>query len=160
MCDHSKPCEHSICLTCRLELWHEGRFDELLIEGRAIHQKLYCQRHKPPECSRLIRSFTNLMLQGRTRAAIRLLTDNDNGRIRQLSDPAFPDSTDSPTVLDVLIDKHRPPQPYTVNSLVSPGLDPPIVHPIIYEAIDARCIRSTALRTFGAGGPFGTDAYC
>lgn len=39
-------------------------------------------------------------------------------------------------------------------------LDPLCVHPVILEKIDAQCIRSAALRTFGAGGPSRTDAHC
>ena len=31
---------------------------------------------------------------------------------------------------------------------------------MIFERIDAKCIRSTALKTFGAGGPSRTDVYC
>ena len=76
----------------------------------------------------------------------------------QLSDRASPDSADSPTVLETLKSKYPPPQPISVDSLVSPGLDPPVVHLVIFEAIDARCIRSATLHTFGAGGPSGTDA--
>ena len=58
-------------------------------------------------------------------------------------------------------DKHPPAQPCSADSIVSPELDPPATHPIIYEAIvDTRCIKSAALHTFGAGGPSGVDALC
>ena len=146
----SKICEHSSCLPRRLDLWHEGKFEDLLAEGRVIQQMLYSQRRKSPESSQLVRSFTNLMFKGKTRAAIRLLTDNDRGQVLQLNDSISPGSTDSPTVLDILRSKHPPSQPHTMDLLMSPGLDPPTVHPIIYKRIDARCIRTATLHTFGA----------
>ena len=36
---------------------------------------------------------------------------------------------------------------------------PPDIHPIIFDSIDARLIRSTALKTSGAVGPSGLDAH-
>ena len=85
------------------------------------------------------------MWQGRTTAAVRLLTGSDSGRVLQANDPVIPGAADTPTVLDVLRSKHPPPQPSTPEALLSPGLEPPQAHPIIYEAIDARCVRSAAL---------------
>ena len=156
----SKPKDNSTCLTRRLKLWREGEFEELLAEGRALQQKLFSQRRKPITGSTLARSFTKLMWQGRTTAAVRLLTGSDSGRVLQANDPVIPGAADTPTVLDVLRSKHPPPQPSTPEALLSPGLEPPQAHPIIYEAIDARYVRLAALKTSGAGGPSGTDAHC
>ena len=100
------------------------------------------------------------MLRGRTKATICLLTDKDNGQIMQPRDLISPGSVDSPTVFDVLRNKHPLSQLCTADSLVSPGLDPTAVHPIIYEAVNACCIRSAALHIFGAGGPSCDDAHC
>lgn len=63
-------------------------------------------------------------------------------------------------MLEALRGKHPPSQSSTLESVVSPGLDPPTVHPIIYKRIDAHCITTGALHTFGAGGSLGTDAHC
>ena len=43
-------------------------------------------------------------------------------------------------------------------ALVEGSLDPPNVHPVIYQDINAKTIRSAALRTSGAAGPSGIDA--
>ena len=32
-------------------------------------------------------------------------------------------------------------------------------HPVIFEALDGTLIRNAALRTHGAAGPFGLDAF-
>ena len=36
----------------------------------------------------------------------------------------------------------------------------PIVHPVIFDSLDAKVIRSADLHTFGSEGPTGTDAHC
>ena len=36
---------------------------------------------------------------------------------------------------------------------------PPEIHPVVFDSIDARLIRSVALKTTGAAGPSGLDAY-
>ena len=67
-------------------------------------------------------------------------------------------ATDGQTVLDTLRGKHPPSQPCSVDALITPDADPLTVHHVVYESIDAHCIRRAALQTFGAAGPSGTDA--
>ena len=59
-------------------------------------------------------------------------------------------------VRDVLIDKHPPSAPFYPECLADS--DPQPIHPVIFDALDARCIRSAALRTDGGAGPSGVDA--
>ena len=103
-----------------------------------------------------MRSFTDLMFQGNTKAAIRLLTNNCRGKVLRLEDIA----TDGQTVLETLRGKHPSSQPCSVDALITSDADPSTVHPVVYEAIDAHCIRRATLQTFGAAGPSGTDAAC
>ena len=125
------------------------------MEGRSIQQHLHSQslKLKPRAESKLARLFTNLMFQGNTKAAIRLLTENGQGEVLKLDEVA----SDGRTVLEILKSKHPSPHPCSASALLHPDLDPPEIHPVAYEAIDARCIRTAALHTFGAGGPSGTD---
>ena len=120
----SKPKDHSTCLTRRLKLWQEGEFEELLAEGHALQQKLFSQRWKPTSSSTLARTFTKLMWQGRTTAAVRLLTGSDSGRVLQVNDSVISGQADTSTVLDVLKSKHPPPQPATTDSLPFLGSEP------------------------------------
>ena len=53
--------------------------------------------------------------------------------------------------------KHPPSNPASPDTLES-GV-PQEVHPVVFDAIDAALIRSTALNTKGAAGPSGLDAY-
>ena len=157
---NSKDQEHPAVLARQMKLWQDEEFAELLAEGRAIQQRLHTCSHKPSVD--LTRSFTiyNLMFQGRTKDAMRLITEKNNGYAMKLDDRVSPDIPGSPSVLDVLKDKHPSPQPCSVTSLISPDLNPPSAHPIIYDAIDASYIRKAALLTFGAGGSSGTDSNC
>ena len=58
----------------------------------------------------------------------------------------------------MLKDKHRPGQPVSPEVIVDN--DPPEIHPIVFDQIDASLIISTVLRTTGSAGPSGLDAAC
>ena len=122
---NSKDREHPAVLARQMKLWQDREFAELLAEGRAIQQRLYSHSRKPSVD--LTRSFTNLMFQGRTKDAMQLITEKNNGCVMKLDDCVSPDIPGSP-VLDVLKDKHPLPQPCSVTSLISPDLNPPSRH--------------------------------
>ena len=58
---------------------------------------------------------------------------------------------------EILKTKHPVGQPASADSILQGT--PPEIHPVVFDGIDARLIRSTALRTTGAAGPSGLDAY-
>lgn len=91
----------------------------------------------------------------KTKAAIRLLTDDTKGGVLRLSDKV--DSHN--TIRDVLISEHPPHQTIHPDSTVTND-DPPEVHPELFESIDAPMKRSAALRTTAAAGPSELDAPC
>ena len=156
----SKPREHIACLSRRLDLWMDGKVTELLFEGRSIQQRLLQLHNNPQRAPNWVRAFTNLMFQGRTKAALRLLSDSDSNGVLQLNELVSSNDSDLLTVREVLELKHPPAQPRSLEaSIVEEGM-PPIVHPVIYDRLDACSIRSAALHTYGAGGPSRTDAYC
>ena len=101
----------------------------------------------------MARSFAKLMFQGKTQAALQLLTDQGKGGLLHLHDPVTPDST----VKDVLKSKHPPSNPASPD-ILSTGV-PQEVHPVSYDAVDTTLIRSIALKMKGAAGPSGLDAY-
>ena len=127
-------------------MWLDGKLNDLLLEGRTIQQRI--PKSQPQDSQkRLAHSFANLIFEGKTKAAIRLLTKEAKGGLLRLSDQADINRT----VRDVLIDKHPCGQPAHPESLIED--DPPDVHPVLFESIDASVIRSAALRTTGAAGP-------
>ena len=147
----SKAKEHSTCLERRLSTWQDGDLNDLLLEGRTIQRRIPAL-HPADGCARLARSFANLMFQGKTKSAIRLLTEETKGGVLHLSDIA----DGQRSVREILVDKHPAGQPVHPEALIQD--DPGEVHPVLFEAIDAPMIRSMALRITGAAGPSGIDA--
>ena len=109
----SKAKEHSACLDRRMTSWLDGDLYDLVLEGRTI-QRRFPKSNKKYRQKHLARSFANLMFEGKTKAAIRLLTEESKGGILRLSDHVDTNKT----VRDVLIDKHPPGQPAHPDSLI------------------------------------------
>ena len=131
--------------------WQDGDLNDLLSEGRTIQRRI--PKSNPGDSQkRLAHSFANLMFEGKTKAAIRLLTEQAKGGVLRLNDKVDCNNT----VRDVLIDKHPSGQPAHPDCIIEE--DPPEVHHVLFESIDASMIRSAALRTNGAAGPSCLDA--
>ena len=67
------------CLERRLKLWTEGDLEGLLQEGRTIQQRLLRSHHTTRNEQQCARSFTKLMMEGRVRAALRMLSEQEGG---------------------------------------------------------------------------------
>ena len=125
----------------------------LFKEGRSIQRGLTCPR-VPNDSSNVSFSFSKLMLQGKVRAALRLLSDHENGFPLQLDK-----MVGSKSVRETLLDKHpcgRPLDPRAVVPPVSSAFDP---HPVYFNRITGSLIRSIALHVDGAAGPSNLDAH-
>ena len=148
--------EHTQCLERRLRSWSNCNLEELLKEGRALQQRL--PRHQSAQAnSTLARSFSNLMFTGKCKAALDQLSNVQKGGVLHLHDLVDSNDPSSPTVQDVLIDKHPPPQPANNDCILQE--EPETPHPIIFESLDASVICSAALKVTGAAGPSGRDAH-
>ena len=79
--------------------------------------------------------------------------------VRTLQNFHFRPITQTRVIVEVLKQKHPPAKLLSIDSVIS-SENPSIIHPIIFDALDTRVIRSAALRNFGSGGPSGTDAHC
>ena len=159
----AKTKELNTCLERRMGAWAKGDIAALLKEGRCLQQRLPMgpkgASHQKNDHS-LARSFSNLMFRGKTSAALDLLSNKGAGGVLHVTDPVTKDDPMSPSVLDVLKSKHPAAQPASLDALLSDVHDPPSVHPVIFDSIDASSIRSAALSTKGTGGPSGLDAHC
>ena len=75
----SKKKEHIKCIERRMQIWKDGNLDDLLKEGQTIQQHL----HKPTRDQRseeqLARSFSKLMMEGKVRAALHLIAQQEGG---------------------------------------------------------------------------------
>ena len=77
----SKPREHASCLERRLQCWRAGDIESLLNEGRTIQSRL---PKAPPHAinqESTARAFSKLMFQGKTKTALRLITEQNVGSV-------------------------------------------------------------------------------
>ena len=140
-------------------MWKEGKIDELLFEGRSLQERLQKLPVISSHNESLSRTFSKLVFQGKIKQAIQLLSDKSRGRVLHIHDHTSPSDPSSPTVLSVLKSKHPKSQPCSLTAIFDNENDPPSFHPVIFEQIDANCIRTASINTFGAAGPSGVDAH-
>ena len=156
----AKNKELNACLERRMATWAKGDITALLEEGRCLQQRLPKDALGRRGDQSLARAFSNLMFQGKTGAALDLLSQKGTGGVLHANDLVTKDDPTSPSVLDILKTKHPAAQPASADALLPDCQDPPIVHHVIFDQIDASSIRSAALSTTGAAGPSGLDAHC
>ena len=99
------------------------------------------------------------MLLGKVKAALRWLSPGTVSGNAML--PLDKEIGPGRTVRDVLLEKHPEAQPLCPEAIISreaaQSVSKPF-HPALFERITGDLVRTTALRTEGAAGPFGLDA--
>ena len=156
----SKTKEHVKHLERRLQLWKDGNLNSLLDEGSAIQSQFDREcRGKIKPTDQISRTFSKLMMEGKVRSALRLISEGNNGQLLRLDNLVENGNTNNPpeTVLEALLKKHPPKQPAKESTIVTPNIQLTEPHPIIFDKIDGQLIRSTALKMDGAAGPLGLD---
>ena len=156
----SKSRDHVECLEQRLKSWKDGDIQTLLHEGKTIQHRLPTFHNTNPstENSPVVRSFTKLMLEGKCKAAINLLTESTRGGCLKLDTVIPSEHSKQFIVLDALLEKHPANQAASPDIILMNSSTPPTPHPIIFDSIDASTIRAAALHTDGSAGPSGIDA--
>ena len=144
----------------RLKLWMEGKLDDLLHEGRTIQQQLTkSQQSQQKSDDRTARLFAKLMMEGKVRAAIRVVTETKGSGPLPLNNLANHDDPNSTqTVRDILLEKHPPKQPPKKSTIIKPSTPSLEPHPVLFEEVNGQMIRDTVLKMDGAAGPSGLDA--
>ena len=141
----------------RLVLWSNEEFDLLVDEAVRCDRTIRVNIHKVTE-DHFVSVFTRLMLHGKTRAAVRWLSDYSKGRVLPSdSNVEFKDTEGEvlkTTVLDVLKKKHPESQSPPVSTLLK--CDP--LPPRLDLEVTGAHIHLIASRIQGSAGPSGTDA--
>ena len=139
----SKSKEHNIKLEYRLRLWKAGNIDDLIREGRAIQQKLQISKRNNKRDEAKI--FSNLMMQGKINAALKMLSDSDIG-VHTMDD----------NVIKELQNKHPKPAEISDGTLLYGPINK--VLPTYFDSINEDMVRKASNLTKGAGGPSQIDA--
>ena len=137
--------EHSKCLSKRLKQWESGYLDGLLCESRTIQGKLKASS-KPQSEERLGKTFAKLMFEGRVKAAMKLLDEQDSAGFLTLSQ----------STMNELKRKHPEANGADPSVLIDGQM--PFVNTVMFHNITESTILKSALRTKGSGGPSGIDA--
>ena len=141
----SKSKEHQLLLERCLDLWQNGRFEDLLFESETI-QKLLTSAQKPSTIAEISRKFKQLMQKGNISAALKLLTNNMGHGILPL---------DQKTISQLVL-KHPQKSCASEDILINGPIEK--VHPVRFESINEELIRRAAIKTNGGSGPSGMDA--
>ena len=155
----SKARDHVSCLQSCLTLWQMGDIAELLQEGKAIQKSLnvsLSSRRDVKDDAITARTFSQLMMEGRVRTALQLLTKETRSGLLSL-DEVISDGSGK-TVRDILEDKHPDPEPIHADAILNEDTTNADFHPILFDSITAEVIPSSALHTEGSAGPSGVDA--
>ena len=112
--------QHAEYLTKRMALWTEGKFDELIKEGRHIQRKLQQNLRKDETPEKLAKIFAKLMLQGKVHAALRILDKQESLGVATLSEET----------IKTLKTLHPEAKPATVEVLMTGEL--PFYDPVVF----------------------------
>ena len=157
----SKSKDQSMCLERRMLTWQKGNIRNLLEEGRALQSHLpksYPSNRDNP--NNLARTFSKFMFQGKTNAALQLLSQQGTGGgIFRADDVVDLGENTQKTVMEILRSKLPPTQLVSRDALLDGIADPPEVPPVIFDQISGSSIRCTASRTKGAASSSGIDAH-
>ena len=127
------PKDHSSCLERRLQSWSEGDLKNLLLEGRTIQNRLPRPNTSKNGDAHLARTFSNLIFQGKTSAALQLLSQRGNGGVLHVDDPVDHSDSESQTVLDVLKSKHPQAQPASTDAVPFDAVEAPQIHSVVFD---------------------------
>jgi hypothetical protein len=137
--------EHTRVLRARLVLWKNGELNTLLDDAVAIQERLNSTR-SPMTPENLARKFAEYVFTGNVRAAVRLLDQEADGGLAELT----------PSVIETLKSLH--PEPTPPDPEVLHKGDPPKTRPVIFDAITEDVIRKAVLKVQGSGGVSRTNA--
>ena len=149
----SKSRDHCACLQQRLTSWKQGELADLLHEARTIQSQHLKSRPQHYQNDHTSHTFAKLMMAGKVKAAIRLISAENKGGVLNLDD-TIPGQPSNITVFDILNRStlilnrltHTPYCHRINNSL------------ILFDSIDGTSICNAALKTFSSAGPSGLDA--
>ena len=101
--------------------------------------------------------FSKLMMEGKVRAALQLLSTESHSGPMRLDDIV---DESGKSVRDILEEKHPDPQPIHPHTILDTATVDNNYYPILFDNITPEMIQDCALHTEGSAGPSGMDALC
>ena len=149
-----KVCDIRQLLERRLMLWNEDKFDVLFQEACRCDKALKSRHRNLNDGSHIASVFSQLMLQGKIRGAVRWITERSRSGLLAPTDEISVDGSTKKTVPDVLRSKHPDPHPPHTLSLLSENELPQ------FEDLEVTgaTIHKVVFGIQGGAGPCGADA--
>ena len=128
----SKAKDHAACLQRRLEMWRNGDIKELYKECKCLQARMTGSRTSI-DSEQISRTFSNLMMLGKTKSALQFLLRKADEGILKLDDHIFSNEGRSCTVRELLQELHPVGKDPDSESLMSSScLDSLPSDPILY----------------------------
>ena len=131
----SKAKDHVNQFERRLKSWAEGDIDQLLHEGCTIQRNLTSTTSKnPKQEEQSACTFSRLLMEGKVKAALRLISDQEKGIVLPLDSlVSTTDDTPAKTVRDILLEKHPPAKSLVPSAVYEPNSNISEPHPILFD---------------------------
>ena len=129
----------------RLKLWEENKIAELLHEARLLQSRVP-KGHAKMSDEELTKRFTNFMLTGNVKRAVRLLEKDASNGVLPLNEQTLAE----------LCSKHPPGQPLNDDMILEGPINK--VCSVIFDEITSETIMKASIKTKGSAGPSMYDA--
>ena len=139
----------------RLHAW-QVCIDSLIREGRFLQRSV--ERKHQHSDDRSASHFSQLMLAGKTKAALRLLSDEGRGSVLQVHQRVDQGNPGSKAVQQVLKDKHPLSCDIDEDAMLPDSHRTIDSHPVVFDNITSETNYRAALCCGGLAGPSGIDA--
>ena len=143
----------------RLDLWLSGEVDVLLSEGDCIQKRLGSSGPSSKKFTPA-QSFAKKMKQGNVKSALNSLFMSSTVGVLNMDDEiSTGTNNEKRSVRNILADKHPASVVPSSEILLSVDQQSVAPNPIIFDSLNADLILKAALRTKGAAGLSGLDAF-
>ena len=140
----SKAKDHAACLQRRLEMWENGDIEELYKECKCLQARMTGSRSSI-DSERISRTFSNLMMLGKTKSALQFLFRKTDEGILKLDDHIPSNEGRSCAVRELLQELHPAGKDPDPESLMSSSCQDSLPSdPILFEALDGALIQQVA----------------
>ena len=155
----SKAKDRAACLQRQLEMWRNGDIEELYKEWKCLQARMTGSRSSI-NSEQISRTFSNLMMLGKTKSALQFLFRKADKRILKLDDHIPSNEGKSCTVRKLLQELHPAGKDPDPESLMSSSCQDSLPSdPILFEALDGTLIQQVARQCNGSAGSTGLDTH-
>ena len=156
----SKAKDHAVCLKRCLQMWRNEDIEELYKECKCLQARM-SGSHPAVDSEQISRTFSRLMMLGKTKSALQYLFRKADEGVLKLDDHIpFTNGDRLRTVREVLQELHPTGKDPDPESLLSSSYQSSLpTDPNLFEALDGALIQQVGRLCKGSAGLTGLDAH-